>query len=47
MTFDVVIDQGPTLKFDLTFDGDTIKGSANAERDGQKLQAKLELKRKA
>src|SRR5436190_23650986 len=35
LTFEVVQDGGPTLKFDLTFDGETIKGAANGERGGQ------------
>jgi len=39
--------RGPgTLKFNLTFDGSTLKGTATAERDGEKLTAKLDLKRK-
>ncbi len=47
LTFDVVqSDGGPTMKFDLTFDGETLKGSANAEQDGRKLAAKVDLKRK-
>jgi hypothetical protein len=47
LTFDVVMEQGPTLKFDLVFDGETIKGGATGEHDGQKMQAKLDLKKKA
>ena len=46
LTFEVVQGGGPTLKFDLTFDGETIKGSANGERGGQAMSAKVDLKRK-
>jgi hypothetical protein len=34
-----------TLTFQMTLDGGALKGSATAERDGQKLTAKLDLKR--
>ena len=47
LTFEVVQDGGPTLKFDLTFDGETIKGAANGERGGQQMSAKVDLKRKS
>src|SRR5882724_6311083 len=39
LTFEVV--QGPggaPLKFDLVFDGETIKGTASAEKDGRQLR---------
>ena len=45
VTFD--LKRGPgTLKFNLIFDGSTLKGTAMTERDGEKLTAKLDLKRK-
>lgn len=44
LTFDVVREPGAVIKFDLTFDGESIKGTASAEKEGQKLQAKVELK---
>lgn len=46
LTFEVLQENGPTMKFDLTFDGDTIKGAANGERGGEQMSAKLDLKRK-
>jgi hypothetical protein len=45
LTFDVVHDNGQTMKFDLVFDGETIKGGASAEHEGEKRAARLELKR--
>ena len=45
LTFEVAQD-GRTLKFDLTFDGESIKGVASAEKDGQRMSAKLDLKRR-
>ena len=45
LTFEVSI--GPAAaKFDLVFDGNTIKGTAASEIDGQHQYAKLDLKRK-
>jgi hypothetical protein len=46
LTFEVVMGPGATLKFDLTFDGESIKGTATAEGDGQKLRANVDVKRK-
>ena len=47
LTFEVVQGDGrPIMKFDLVFDGETLKGSANAEQDGRKLAAKVDLKRR-
>ena len=46
LTFEVVQQGGPTLIFDLTFDGETIKGTANGERGEQKMSAKIDLKRR-
>ena len=46
LTFDLAQPQGFTMKFDLTFDGETIKGTASAERNGERLSARLDLKRK-
>jgi hypothetical protein len=34
------------MKFDLTFDGENIHGTASAEQEGKKLSAKIDLKRK-
>jgi hypothetical protein len=45
LRFEVTADDG-LLKFDLVFDGKTIKGTANGQRpDGVKMTAKLDLKR--
>src|SRR5882724_4029150 len=47
LTFEVA--RGPggaTVKFDLTVDGDSMKGTASAEKDGQRMNAKVEVKRK-
>jgi hypothetical protein len=47
LTFDVVqAEAGFTMKFDLTFDGENIHGTASAEQEGKKLSAKIDLKRK-
>src|SRR5262249_15460678 len=35
----------PTMKFDLLFDGETIKGGVTGEGDGQPLAARVDLKR--
>ena len=44
-TFEVQADEG-VIKFDLTFDGESIKGTASGQRpDGMKLTAKMDLKR--
>jgi len=51
LTFQVITkdndgNDGPTLTFDLDFDGDTIRGSATGNGDnGEKMTARLELKR--
>jgi hypothetical protein len=45
LTFEVE-SEGGLIKFDLTFDGESIKGSAGGQRpDGGKMSAKLDLKR--
>ncbi|HYK87702.1 MAG TPA: hypothetical protein VE398_02960 [Acidobacteriota bacterium] len=45
LTFEVV-KEGGTIKFDLVFEGDSIKGTAEGQRpDGVKMTAKLDLKR--
>jgi hypothetical protein len=46
LTFDLPIREA-TIKFDLVFDGDTIKGGAAAESGGVKLTAKVDLKRRS
>lgn len=45
VTFDVVSPEGPTVKFNLEFDGERLKGDANGEHDGRKFSAKLDMKR--
>src|SRR5712692_2560686 len=39
LTFEMVQGQG-VAKFDLIFDGETIKGAVSADRDGQPLSAR-------
>jgi hypothetical protein len=46
LTFDVPIRE-ILIKFDVVFDGDTIKGGAAAESGGMKVTAKVDLKRRA
>jgi hypothetical protein len=46
LTFEVA-GQGPKLKFDLTYDGETIKGAVTGEHDGQRMSARVDLKRRA
>jgi hypothetical protein len=45
LTFDLVRPQG-TMRFDLTFDGESIKGAVSADEQGQKRTARVDLKRK-
>jgi hypothetical protein len=47
LTFELVHrpDRAP-MKFDLVFDGETIKGTVSAEKEGQQMRAKLDVKRK-
>jgi hypothetical protein len=44
ITFEVPREQG-TMRFVLMLEGDTLKGQATRERDGQQQTAKLSLKR--
>ena len=44
LTFEMVQEQG-IAKFDLIFDGESIKGSVSAHREGQPLSARVDLKR--
>lgn len=44
ITMEVEAD-GPVIKFDLVLDGDHIRGTAKGEREGKKLEAKLDLTR--
>jgi hypothetical protein len=44
LTFEVQSD-GPLVKFSLTFADGHLKGDANAEAEGQKLQAKIDMQR--
>src|SRR5215471_9168046 len=46
LTFDLAHSPDFIMKFDLVFDGETIKGTAAAERAGQKMTARLDLRRK-
>ncbi|MBI1810074.1 MAG: nuclear transport factor 2 family protein, partial [Gemmatimonadetes bacterium] len=46
LTFDLQQPQGPLMKFDLTFDGDTIKGNVAGDAEGRRMAARVELKRK-
>jgi hypothetical protein len=45
MTFELATPDGAVIKFDLTVDGDRMKGEANAEASGQRMNIKLDLKR--
>src|SRR3982074_319517 len=44
LTFEMERDQG-IMKFDLIFDGESIKGSVSGDRDGQPRSARVNLKR--
>jgi hypothetical protein len=44
LTFEVQSD-GPMVKFALTFAEGHLKGDANAEAEGRKLQAKIDMQR--
>src|ERR1700720_2636996 len=41
ITFEVALENGPIIKFDLLLADDHIKGSARGESDGRKMTAKL------
>lgn len=46
LTFEVVMDDGGVLTFELTFDGTSIQGSCKGTgSSGEKLSAKVNLKR--
>jgi len=46
LTFEVVMDDGGVLTFELTFDGSSIQGSCKGTGNGgEKLSAKVNLKR--
>jgi len=46
LTFEVAMEDGGTIAFDLVFDGDTIRGNANGTGNGgEKMSAKVDLKR--
>jgi hypothetical protein len=46
LTFEVATDDDGVLVFELTFDGETIRGSCSGTGgDGEKLSAKVNLKR--
>lgn len=44
VTFDILRERG-TMKFVLTLEGDTLKGQATREREGEQQTAKVTLKR--
>ncbi len=46
ITFEVALENGPLIKFELSLVSEHIKGTANGEHDGQKLSAKLDVTRK-
>jgi len=43
--FEVALEDGTVIKFDLAFADEHIKGTANGEHEGQKMTAKLDVKR--
>jgi hypothetical protein len=46
LTFEVAMDEGGVIAFDLTFDGETVRGTATGTgKDGEKMSAKVDLKR--
>ncbi len=45
ISFEVVLENGPVIKFDLLLADEHIKGTANGEHEGQKMSAKLDVKR--
>jgi len=46
LTFEVAMEDGGVLSFDLTFDGEKITGTANGTGSGgEKMTAKVDLKR--
>lgn len=45
LTFDVPMPEGPVMKFDLAVDGERLHGKANAERDGEKMNVRVDVKR--
>jgi len=45
ITFEVAMENGPVIKFDLALAGEHIKGTATGEADGQKMSAKLDVTR--
>jgi hypothetical protein len=45
ITMEVVMDDGGVLKFDLTLDGDHIKGTVNGQMGDEKMTAKLDVTR--
>jgi len=46
LTFELSRPGGAVVKFDLTFDGESIKGTVTAVKEGQQMNAKVEVKRK-
>jgi hypothetical protein len=46
ITFEVALENGPVIKFDLLLADEHIRGTANGEADGRKMTAKLDVTRK-
>jgi len=48
LTFEVVMDDGGILSFELTFDGEVIEGTCKGtNHEGEKMSAQLHLKRES
>jgi hypothetical protein len=47
LSFEISPHQGFVVKFDLTFDDETLKGNAAGSQDGRQLRARLDLRRKS
>jgi len=45
LTFDVPMPQGPVMKFELTVEDERLHGKANAEREGEKMAVRIDVKR--
>lgn len=43
--FEIALEDGTVIKFDLALADEHIKGTANGEHEGQKMTAKLDVKR--
>jgi hypothetical protein len=45
VTFEIVQDDGPVFRFNLTLEGDRLHGIANADEGDRRVEIKLDLKR--